>query len=1256
MGDVIGRGFDKYVREQVIKRQEKLKYGQTDADVIRWNNANNAFLRLSSGVNVSENFVKNNLELNSTVYKGNLLAKHFKLFAAQTYNATSGSYDFTKGVGYSFNSSYGFASPEYTSYGLVPPPGITSATIKSLNRGSLREATVNIKCHNLQQFQIIEALYLRLKYSLLLEWGHSLYFNNKGELVNSTHDLSDIFLNGGVSQTLMLEKIQTEREASDGNYDAFFGLVTNFDWTINPDGGYDINMIARAAGDVIESLKINSNAPSNKAIPNGVAQTNLETNAYKSTLNRLLWTIAENVNDAVGRTYAHGLDDNSGKFRVNNDTLSTYSGIKASYTKTGGNTLTWNEASMYNFGKLTPGWMGNRQSYIKLGTLLRIIESFLVFYDTNHSNDPIIKIDYNYNSNFCFTFPKHASIDPRVCLIPYPTSVSTAQLAAGKLYYDEETINITKVYYPSSAPNSKDQAANQTLISSFATLYPGLQTIDKNGDLVNITKNSSKTKTLEEYTGNPSADGTTAAIYALKPNISFITSYFPPSYANTAGVISELRSGTDNNKINILADQLKIIANNWQAGGNGNLENKDAVFNDEYIAYLTNTEENKYYVKGIETRTGGGLSTDTTVLEGIYTTLDPTWKDVFSPNYSLVYNIQPIKIETLTVVIQKFTNSNASGVFTSSTGATVYKDLEKDNKPGFKDLSDTKNYAGRTMDIRVNMEYIAKTLSESIDDKDGNANLYTFLKKLLSGIQNALGNVNNFEVIYNEDANTFRIIDNTLIPGQFQKLGSEQKKIVEFLITADGNKGVNGGSFVHNINFRTKLSNAFATMATVGAQANGATVGEDATALSKWNVGLTDRIISKRVGSGPEVTESTDVDSEYINNIAAFQNLINKTNDTTLSDAEISQARNAATDIFKTEISAFALKNQNDPKKGITPIGFIPFDLELNMVGLSGPRIYESYTIDTRLLPKSYQDAIQFICSGISHTISNGEWKTTLNSICGPKQEGAEVEGMKATTPAKASAPPKNNSNKSITITDGPGLEPIFKVIWNGESFGGDPNAYNRGIFGTCMKSVTATPVTPNGTTKYYNANAAKLEDLTVLEVLKIMRKNQGGKEVNPYGTDVDCPTPTSIVNSSLFATGLFQMIPATLYSNVMAIEKTEPTILTWKYNKENQIKIATSAFFLDNSTLGNYLSGRNAGTKKDLEDAIDKVAGIWASMPTAGDIDDGSNTVGKYSGQGGSHSAKEVGQALITSRLQYCAVKNPTAAAPYKPTWYVSV
>ena len=38
----------------------------------------------------------------------------------------------------------------------------------------------------------------------------------------------------------------------------------------------------------------------------------------------------------------------------------------------------------------------------------------------------------------------------------------------------------------------------------------------------------------------------------------------------------------------------------------------------------------------------------------------------------------------------------------------------------------------------------------------------------MNGIQNALGNINNFEIIYKEDTNTFKIIDNTFIPGQFE--------------------------------------------------------------------------------------------------------------------------------------------------------------------------------------------------------------------------------------------------------------------------------------------------------------------------------------------------------------------------------------------------------------------------------------------------------------------------------------------------------
>ena len=54
-------------------------------------------------------------------------------------------------------------------------PGIISADIKTLNRGSLKKATVRIKINNKEQFDIIDLLYLRLGFTVLLEWGNSMY-------------------------------------------------------------------------------------------------------------------------------------------------------------------------------------------------------------------------------------------------------------------------------------------------------------------------------------------------------------------------------------------------------------------------------------------------------------------------------------------------------------------------------------------------------------------------------------------------------------------------------------------------------------------------------------------------------------------------------------------------------------------------------------------------------------------------------------------------------------------------------------------------------------------------------------------------------------------------------------------------------------------------------------------------------------------------------------------------------------------------
>ncbi len=61
------------------------------------------------------------------------------------------------------------------SQGLLPIGGITGITIEDVNRGSVRKAKVNIKVYNRFQFNLVELLYLRLGYLMILEWGWDKY-------------------------------------------------------------------------------------------------------------------------------------------------------------------------------------------------------------------------------------------------------------------------------------------------------------------------------------------------------------------------------------------------------------------------------------------------------------------------------------------------------------------------------------------------------------------------------------------------------------------------------------------------------------------------------------------------------------------------------------------------------------------------------------------------------------------------------------------------------------------------------------------------------------------------------------------------------------------------------------------------------------------------------------------------------------------------------------------------------------------------
>jgi hypothetical protein len=213
---------------------------------------------------LAKNFVLfntlSNLNFKSTTIDGKVVEDPLKEFS---------NYTFRSGIQRSqeswldVDSSYGFGG---TAMGFQPTPGIIDVSIDCVNRGSIRKATVTLKAYNRYQFSIIEMLYLRLGYTMMLEWGWDKYAIEEGGnyIIKDTETtiIEDLwFKNIGYTQSDMIAAIETYRERHNGNYDGFFGKVNNFTWNFNPDGSYDITINLITVGDVVESLKVNVDAP-----------------------------------------------------------------------------------------------------------------------------------------------------------------------------------------------------------------------------------------------------------------------------------------------------------------------------------------------------------------------------------------------------------------------------------------------------------------------------------------------------------------------------------------------------------------------------------------------------------------------------------------------------------------------------------------------------------------------------------------------------------------------------------------------------------------------------------------------------------------------------------------------------------------------------------------------------------------------------------------------------------------------------------
>ena len=279
---LLGKSFNDYVDKQVKIRQKSLGGPSLTSKTLKVYNSQSPWIRLASSVNITAGDTtlpgKSVLEqvkdlFDGFEYVGDKLAKSFVLFGGVN-TEKGGVENMPTGINKTpLKSAYGFGYKNLNrdnSRGYVPMPGVESVDFSYKNDGALAQASIQIKCFSPEQFQMIDILFQRPGYTVLLEFGHSVFKDNEGKVQYAgqgdysyeTEPFSNLY-NPKEDKGFynLLDLIQVEKEKWNGNYEAFYAKITKFNWKFNSDGSYNITVNLIGLGDVVSSLKLNTSPP-----------------------------------------------------------------------------------------------------------------------------------------------------------------------------------------------------------------------------------------------------------------------------------------------------------------------------------------------------------------------------------------------------------------------------------------------------------------------------------------------------------------------------------------------------------------------------------------------------------------------------------------------------------------------------------------------------------------------------------------------------------------------------------------------------------------------------------------------------------------------------------------------------------------------------------------------------------------------------------------------------------------------------------
>ena len=296
--------------------------------------------------------------------------------------------------------------------------------------------------------------------------------------------------------------------------------------------------------------------------------------------------------------------------------------------------------------------------------------------------------------------------------------------------------------------------------------------------------------------------------------------------------------------------------------------------------------------------------------------------------------------------------------------------------------------------IYLNAGYIAEMLVKDSNNAENKLSIQKFLQNICNDINKALGSINDFQVIIDDDENYVTIVDFN------QKRIKGLADISNNVLTTVKAQGL--GSFVTSINAQSSITPEIATMISVGAQKDGNVLGEEATSLSRLSAGLIDRLYPEKFIANSSTTTgslSSNIKDRFQDTVKAYKEIIsnqleiqeNKGYGGRISYKSDNRTNieNIPVELYKACLGKFTTTNQ-------TSTTFIPIKLDFSLSGISGIKVFQKFNLSNDVLPYIYNNNFSFIVTGVSHEVNNNNiWSTKISSLITIKDD--DVDKVNAT-------------------------------------------------------------------------------------------------------------------------------------------------------------------------------------------------------------------------------------------------------------------